>query len=102
MLAEMAKAPRDDVLLVDLRNPDEITAPTIGHAMNIPLDQLESRLAGLAPERMPVFFCPTGARAEMAYNLGTKTGRHCRYVDAGVTIDAAGNVLVAARRADAR
>jgi rhodanese-related sulfurtransferase len=97
LLAEMAKASRDDVLLVDLRNPEEITEPSIEHVLNIPLDQLEERLPELPADRTPVFYCPTGARAEMAYNLGMKAGRACRYVDVGVIIDQAGNVRLAAR-----
>jgi rhodanese-related sulfurtransferase len=96
-LADMAKAPRDDILLVDLRNPDEIKAPSVDHAANIPLDRLGAELATLPAGQMPVFYCPTGARAEMAYTLATKAGRECRYVDAGVTIDQAGRVLVAAQ-----
>ncbi|MGB5834756.1 MAG: rhodanese-like domain-containing protein [Thiohalocapsa sp.] len=97
LLAELAKTSRDDVVLVDLRNPEEISEPSIEHAVNIPLEQLEERLAELPSDRTPIFYCPTGARAEMAYNLGTKTGRDCRYVDAGVTIDRAGNVRTASR-----
>ncbi|MBK5966559.1 hypothetical protein CCR95_21405 [Thiocystis minor] len=96
-LAEMAKASRDDVVLVDLRNPEEITEPLIEHALNIPLDQLEARLAEIPADRIPIFYCPTGARAEMAYNLGMKAGRECHYVDAGVTIDRTGNVRLASR-----
>jgi rhodanese-related sulfurtransferase len=95
--SRLAKAPRSDVLLVDLRNDYEIWELPVPHAVNIPFDLLTERLEALAGDRTPVFFCPTGARAEMAYNLLANRGRQSRFLEVGVIVDADGNVRVTGR-----
>ncbi len=89
-----AKKPPADVLLVDVRNPDEVDKGAIKHAVNIPTDQIRQRLSELPPDREIVFYCPNGVRAEMAYNMLKKTGRKSRYLDARIRIDKDGNFKV--------
>jgi len=55
--------------LVDVRSTTEFAAGHIPGAMNVPLDQLESRLDDLAPEVRLVLICQRGARARMAATL---------------------------------
>lgn len=95
--SRLAKTPDDEVLLVDLRNEYELWAPTIAHAVNIPFDQLNARMDKLSADQLPIFFCPTGARAEMAYNLLAQAGKPSRFLEVGAAVDADGNVRVTRR-----
>ena len=88
-IAEFKRAAKDsleDVLLVDVRNPDEVDKGAIVNAVNIPTDQVQQRLDELPKDRKIVFFCPNGARAEMAYHMLNKAGRESRYLDARIRI----------------
>jgi rhodanese-related sulfurtransferase len=59
----------DDVVLVDVRQPEEFTAPP-GHlpgAINVPLADLSGRVRELAGRRQPiVVVCKTDRRSERA------------------------------------
>ena len=79
----LAKQPREDVLLVDLRDSIEIEEPSIGHVVNIPFDMIPERMESLKSGPTPVFFCPTGARAEMAHNLVSEAGGRSRFLASG-------------------
>jgi len=54
--------------LVDVRNPGEFAAGHIPGAINIPMDQIESRLADLHEEDV-VLVCQSGRRAGMTCEL---------------------------------
>lgn len=56
-------------VLVDVRNPNEYDKGSIPGAINIPADELLTRISELPKNKEPVFFCATGTRAEMAYNI---------------------------------
>ncbi len=88
-IEEFTKAAKEspaDVLLVDVRNPDEVDKGAIMNAANIPTDQIQQRLGDLPEDRKIVFYCPNGTRAEMAYNMLKKAGRESRYLDARIRI----------------
>jgi rhodanese-related sulfurtransferase len=89
-----AKESPGDVLLVDVRNPDEVDKGAIKHAINIPTDQIRQRLRELPPNKEIVFYCPDAVRAEMAYNILKKAGRKSRYLNASIRIDKGGNFTV--------
>ena len=79
--AEFLSNPPEDVLILDVRTPDEFRSGHVPDALNIPHDQLSDRLAelGSAPDRPVVVYCERGGRASQA---------------AGVLLDAGyGNVL---------
>lgn len=57
------------ILLVDVRPAAEFKAGSLPGAINITVDQLESKLAQLPKDKPVVFFCTTGARAGEAYYL---------------------------------
>jgi rhodanese-related sulfurtransferase len=82
----LARNPRDDVVLVDLRDPIEISEPAIAHVVNIPFDSVPDHMATLTRGPEPVFFCPTGARAEMAYNLVRQADGESRFLASGAII----------------
>ncbi len=62
------KADPGAILLVDVRDPKEYAAGTIKGAVNIPMNELEKKLAGLPKNKPVVFVCGTGARAGEAYD----------------------------------
>lgn len=72
--------------MVDLRNPTEVEEPTIDHVVNIPFEMIPERMAELRSRPTPVFFCPTGARAEMAHNLVTEAGGESRFLASGAIV----------------
>jgi rhodanese-related sulfurtransferase len=82
----LARDPHDDVVLVDLRDPIEISEPAIAHVVNIPFNSVPDHMATLIRGPGPVFFCPTGARAEMAYNLVRQAGGESRFLASGAIV----------------
>jgi len=56
------------VMLVDVRDPKEVAAGTIKGAINIPMNELEKKIAGLPTDKPVVFMCGTGARAGEAFD----------------------------------
>jgi len=57
---------RDEVDLIDVREPDEYKAGRIARARHIPLAQLPEEVADLNRERPIVFYCRSGSRSAMA------------------------------------
>jgi len=55
--------------LIDVRSPNEFAAGHIPKAINIPLEQLESRTSDLAQKRSVVLTCQSGQRAKIAAGL---------------------------------
>jgi rhodanese-related sulfurtransferase len=62
--------------LIDVRQPDEVAAGGLPGAVNIPLDELPSRIDELDPQRRTVMLCRSGARSARAADY---------LVDAGFT-----------------
>jgi molybdopterin/thiamine biosynthesis adenylyltransferase/rhodanese-related sulfurtransferase len=65
---------RDSLALIDVREPHEFNARHLQGARNIPLAQLEHRLAELAAGRPPVFLCRSGRRSLMACAIALRGG----------------------------
>jgi rhodanese-related sulfurtransferase len=63
-----------DAQWIDVRSPSEFAACHVPGATNIPLEQLESRLADMSRDRSVVLICQGGQRAGMAAKL---LERHC-------------------------
>ena len=55
--------------LIDVRTPDEFALGTIPGAVNLPLDDLRSRLADIPTHRPIVLFCGVGLRGYLASNI---------------------------------
>jgi len=71
------------VQLVDVRSISEFAAGHIGSAVNIPLDQLEGRIADLRPGVPIVLVCQAGTRARMAAGLLEPCGRELAVLEGG-------------------
>ncbi|HEX4858322.1 MAG TPA: rhodanese-like domain-containing protein, partial [Usitatibacteraceae bacterium] len=56
------------LMLVDVRDAKEFNNGTIRGAVNIPINELEKRMATLPADKPVVFICGTGARSGEAYD----------------------------------
>ena len=71
---------RDDVVVVDVRRPDEYAEGHVDGAVNVPVDEVEARLseieAKLGGDRNKpiVVYCRSGRRAARAKEILTKNG----------------------------
>jgi rhodanese-related sulfurtransferase len=67
--AELRSRPPAEAQLIDVRSPSEFAAGHIPAAINIPMDQIESRLDDLRPGAPIVLICQMGTRARMTAAL---------------------------------
>jgi len=82
-----------DVMLVDVREPDELESGTIGGAISVPRGVVEfaadrdgpEHRAGLDPSRRVIVFCDTGARSALvAHTLYALGYRDVAHLDGGL------------------
>lgn len=60
---------------IDVRSPEEFDAEHLPGARNIPVDQLDKRLAEVGPKDKPVVvYCRSGSRSARAANLLASAG----------------------------
>jgi len=66
----------DDLVLIDVREPDEFASGHPVGARNVPLDQIEARLAGAVKNKtVPLLLiCASGSRAQRAVAAAKKLG----------------------------
>jgi rhodanese-related sulfurtransferase len=80
------------VMLVDVRDPKEVAAGMIKGSVNIPMNELEKKIATLPTDKPVVFVCGTGARSGEAFDtvklLGGKV--QASFLDADVKFNADG------------
>jgi rhodanese-related sulfurtransferase len=76
----------DDVLILDVRTKEEAAMGTIQGAKNIPVDEIQTRLAELPKDKEIVAHCRTGLRAEMAYSILRNNGYKARFLNDKVSI----------------
>ena len=67
---------RQRAVVVDIRPPEEFAAGHVTGARNVPLDQLEAKLAGTVKNKsLPLLIvCASGARAQRAVAVARKLG----------------------------
>lgn len=63
-----------DVQLIDVRTADECGLRTIPGAINIPLDELRSRLSEISHDKPIVVTCAVGLRGYLAYRILVQNG----------------------------
>lgn len=92
---QAASQPSAKAMLVDVRNADEAAEEgMVPGAVNIPLDQVASRLAEFPAETEAVLYCPTGVRAEMAHTILAEAGKKSRYLDAKISVNKDGSYTI--------
>jgi rhodanese-related sulfurtransferase len=80
---ERLRAEDRQLLLVDVRSASEFGTGHIPGAINMPLEQLESRVDDLAKERSVVLICKSGQRAHMAAAFLGPCRENTRVLDGG-------------------
>lgn len=71
--------------LVDVRSSSEFASGHIPGAVNIPMDEIESRLDDLRPGAPIVLICQMGKRARMTANLLEPCGREISVLEGGTS-----------------
>ena len=75
--------PTPNQFLLDVRTPAEVQNGTIPGAVNIPLDELRSRLAELPTNKEILAFCQVGLRGYLACRILMQKGFTCRNLTGG-------------------
>ncbi len=75
-----------DVLILDVRNPDEANAGMIKGAMLIPEEELTARMHEVPKDKRIVTHCSTGVRCEMAYHKLKAAGYNVSWLNAEIEI----------------
>lgn len=75
---------RDDVQLVDVRDPDEWAAGHLQTALSIPLSQLNDRIGELSTAHPVITVCKTGVRSKKAAELLRSRGFHAESLEGGM------------------
>ena len=75
---------RDDVQLIDVREPYEWEAGRIAGARHIELQQVAAEAATIDRDRPVVFYCRVGARSTMAAGAFRRAGYDAFSMDGGL------------------
>lgn len=88
------------VMLVDVRDPKEFAAGTIKGAVNIPMNELEKKLATLPRDKPVVFVCGTGARSGEAYDTAKMLAGDVQaaFIDADIKFAGDGTYTMAEKK----
>lgn len=88
-IADFKKAMKKpaNMVIVDVRNPDECEAGKVKDSVNIPADVIAQQVNSVPADKEIVLYCNTGVRAEMAHTALAQMGRNSRYLDAVVNFD---------------
>jgi rhodanese-related sulfurtransferase len=94
------KANPSSVMLVDVRDPKEVASGTIKGSVNIPMNELEKKIATLPTDKPVVFVCGTGARSGEAFDTVKLLGGKVQafFLDADVKFNADGTYTMAAKK----
>ena len=92
---QVTSQPAAKTMIVDVRNADEVEEEgMVKGAINIPQDQVSSRLDEFPADKEAVLYCPTGVRAEMAQTILSEAGKKSRYLDAKITVNKDGSYTI--------
>ena len=64
----------EDLVVLDVREPDEVAQAAISGSVNIPLGQVVDRMSELDPARPTVVICAGGVRSAKAIEALTAAG----------------------------
>jgi rhodanese-related sulfurtransferase len=84
-----------DVIILDVRNPEEVKTGMLNVAKNIPAEEIKDRLAEIPRDKEIVTQCSTGVRAEMVYHALKELGyNRVSFLNAKVEFDKAGKYTI--------
>ncbi len=87
----------ESIMLIDVRDADEFAKGSFKTAINIPVENLESKIKGFPDDKPIVYVCPTGARSGEAYYMTQdvrKSLKKVYYVEAQIDFKGPGNVEI--------
>jgi rhodanese-related sulfurtransferase len=93
----LAKATPADVLILDVRNPDEAKDGVIKGSVLIPDEELQARMAELPKNKRIVTHCLTGIRAEMAYHKLKEAGYNAAFLNNEIEVAKDGSFKITPR-----
>ena len=70
--------------LIDVRTKEEFAKGHMKEAVNVPLEELLSRINEIPKNKPTLLYCTTGARGEMAYEILKDKGLDIRYLNATI------------------
>ena len=73
LLQHLSRHP-DHLFVLDVRTPQEYAEGHVPGAVNVPYDQLASRLADVPKDKDVVLYCKSGRRAGIAADVLTANG----------------------------
>lgn len=84
-IAMLERVENGELLLIDVRNPEEYQIERIEGARNVPVDLIRSDLDGLDRETPLLLYCKTGKRCIRAFeHLNAMGFRHIMVLDGGL------------------
>ena len=87
-----AAQPPANVMIIDVRNPDEAKAGMLKTARLIPAEEIKDRTAEIPKDKLIVTHCSTGVRAEMAYHALKELGyTNIKFVNGKMDIEKNGS-----------
>ena len=93
----LAKNTPADVLILDVRNPDEASQGMIKGALLIPDEELVARLAEVPKNKRVVTHCLTGIRAEMAHHKLKEAGYNAAFLNNDIEVAKDGSFKITPR-----
>jgi rhodanese-related sulfurtransferase len=83
---KLARNTPPEVLILDVRNPDEANAGMIKGAMLIPDEELVARMGEVPKNKRIVTHCLTGIRAEMSYHKLKEAGYNVSFLNGDIEV----------------
>ena len=83
-LRELIKNYRDEIEIIDVREPSENKIIRIKGSKLIPLRELRSRIDEIDWNKEVVFLCRSGARSRMIADILSQTGKNVTNLRAGI------------------
>lgn len=92
---KLAAALPGDVMIIDVRNADEVKSGMIKGAVQISAEELKERTTEIPRDKMIITQCSTGVRAEMGYHTLKELGyTNIRFLNATMEFDKKGTFKV--------
>jgi rhodanese-related sulfurtransferase len=84
-----------NVMIIDPRTPAEVKAGTLKNAKSIPAEEIKNRQSEIPKDKLIVFYCNTGAIAEVSYNTLKELGyTNVKFVNAKVQFEKNGKYTI--------